>query len=187
MIDQQAQLKSWAEQRDALLNDIANKTTERDILAKRNKELGQSSGNLETKVNQLIGRLEELRKKEKEAEDMTSKEILMLTIKKTKLEAANENFEKHNNIQQLKLDSIKKQIRTLTDLHDRVFSRVGVLDKVLERVTRINAKNIEESNTLVSSLKENVEKVLDTTNKGADDIKKATAETISGLNNKRRK
>ena len=58
-------------------------------------------------------------------------------------------------------------IRVLNNLHDRVFNRASVLDKVVEHVTKVNQKNLDLMSTLIVKLRNSVEDIavnLDKTN-----------------------
>jgi uncharacterized protein YoxC len=47
---------------------------------------------------------------------------------------------------------IEETIKSLTDVHDRVFDRVSVLDKVVDHVVSTNAKTLDEMNYFLKDL-----------------------------------
>jgi len=61
--EQQKQLDSWAIQRDTILKEISDANTEKDNLTKGNIILAESNTEISNKVQQSVGRLEELDKK----------------------------------------------------------------------------------------------------------------------------
>ena len=90
--EQNAQLASWAAQRDAMLTEISVLKSEQDGLTKTNKELTASNTDLEQRALIIEGRLQELDKKEKEWEGVVSAEIADLTAQKTGLQSDTANL-----------------------------------------------------------------------------------------------
>ena len=52
--------------------------------------------------------------------------------------------------------NLTETISTLTEVHEKVFKRVSVIDQVVDRVTRVNNKNIEDVNSMITNLKNNL-------------------------------
>jgi len=64
--EQKQQLEIWSIQRDAVLLEISTNRILNEKLIQKNKELSNSNSEIETRMNQSIGRLQELKNKEKE-------------------------------------------------------------------------------------------------------------------------
>jgi chromosome segregation ATPase len=159
--EQQTQLKSWATERDSLLSVISVLKNENQILNQRNSELALSSQEIEQKINQSLGRLEELDKREVEKAGVISREISSLTNVKTTLESQITNLAKQVDSLTDKKNHLTEDISTLSDIHSKVFNRMGVLDKVVDHVTRVSDQNTNDISKMVADLKKSIQEIID--------------------------
>jgi len=157
--EQNNQIKSWAEERDKILLSIASNRIINEKLEKDINNKSESISDLEKRINYNLGKIEEIEKTEKQFEKRISDELSILINQKTKLESQVENLDKHISIKEDKLNILTESIKTLTILHDRVFDRVGSLDKVVDNVVRVNTENINQINFVVSGLKKALERL----------------------------
>lgn len=176
--EQKEQLETWAGQRDSLLSEISNLITQKEILIKKNKDISDSSSEIETRMNQNIGRIEELSKKEKEITDMITIDSAKRLNDKTKLESEIANYTKLVNTKKEEYDFVSKSLNDIKDTFKVLSQRVGVLDQVVDTVTRISSKNIEDVNTFFGSFKENIESL----NKTVSDISEKSIKNSDDVN-----
>jgi len=168
--EQNAQLASWAAQRDAALLEISVLRTERDALGVANKNLAASNTDIEMRANVIEGRILELTKKETEFKNVVSAENAALSSEKTGLQSDTANLRGEIVVLQTQKNVLKDMLATLTDVYDRVFGRAEVLDKVVDHVTTVNKNNIREIEMLLGTLKSSVQGVIDV---NADNVGKA--------------
>lgn len=168
-IDQNEQLKTWASQRDSILSEIAVLNIEKERLIIINKDLANSNTDISIKIIESEGRMAELDKKEIEYQHIVSSEIAELQKNKTLVEATVTGLEKDVFNLSARKEDLISTINTLQVLHDQVYKRTGVLDQVIDRVTRVNADNINDVNILVSGLKISLQELIDLNKKTVSD------------------
>lgn len=159
--EQKAQLSTWAGQRDTLLSEISSLRTEKEGLEKKNKEMSSSFARMNDEMNQVIGRIDELKRKELELVTLHSEEVSLLKGTKDGLK---------NDIQNLlnvinKLFEEKKNIETSisqsVDTFKKIDGQAGLMDKIVDHVGRVNSHNKNEVETLLSTLKKTVNELID--------------------------
>jgi predicted nucleic acid-binding Zn-ribbon protein len=159
--EQNAQLASWAAQRDAILTEISGLKTEKEGLTKTNLDLAAANTDLEQRALIIEGRIQELDKKEKEQEGIVSVEIADLTAQKTGLQSDVSNLRGEIVVLQTQKNMIKDTINTLSDVHDRVFARAEGIDHTVDHLSMVNKSNLREIEMLLSSLKVGVQGIID--------------------------
>lgn len=158
--EQKEQLNNWSIQRDALLGVIAGLKTEEEKRTNRVKDLAISATELENKIQQSIGRLEELDKVELLYMEIVDSKLPDLETQKTKLETLVTILEKEAGGLLDKKEEIKKDIEFLTKVQSEIFKRTGILEEVVEHVTKVSASNIKELDEVVASLTKKVKEVI---------------------------
>ena len=159
--EQRNQLLSWAEQRDTLLLELSQLRTEKADLTTKNRELSESNTDLETRANQVIGRIEELDKKEAEQEGIVSSDIAAIKIEKAALEGDAANLRREIITLQTSKNLLTESIASATDIYEKVFNRAKVLDEVVDHVTRVSGQNIRDIEMLLGSVKGSIQEVID--------------------------
>lgn len=159
--EQIEQLKTWAGERDAILLEIANNRYERDRLTKINEGLSASNTEIQKCVATSIGRMAELDKQERDYENISSNEILALSIKKTRLEGEVASLTSKVALLESQKNSLAESIGTLKSVYDTIFVRAGSLDKVIDHVTRVSEQNSNDISTLTAQLKNTLQSVID--------------------------
>ena len=96
--EQKQQLNSWALQRDNILADLAVKQIENDKLATANKELAASLTRVQEEINQSLGRLDEMTKKEEEFDKLMRIDNAELSARQVGLQSQIYELEKEINI-----------------------------------------------------------------------------------------
>lgn len=159
--EQKAYLETFAGKRDAALLEISNLRNQSESLASLNKLLAASNTEIQTQVQQAVGRLTELDKIEKEYDDVVSGSLTKHLIEKTRLESEVTNLQKLVAVLTPQKESLQKDISSLTEIFNTVNNRVGVLDKVVDHVTRISEQNSNTIESLVSGLKLSLKELTD--------------------------
>jgi len=160
-LEQKKQLDSWASQRDAILVDISNKRTEKEALIKTNKDLASSNTEIANKIEQSIGRLLELEKKEEERAKLTTSEIALLISQKSKLEG-DVSLLNHNVA--ILLDSkeaLFDDIERIRKIHEAVFSRTSEIERIVGETITINSTNAREIVSILAQAGAELKKVID--------------------------
>lgn len=159
--EQKKQLKTWAFQRDALLRNIADLQEARKIEETKNHNLADSNTEIQTKINQAEGRLIELNKKEEEFRGLISKETFDLLIERTKLQTEIPALEKEVGSLHEEKDLLVGTIKTLAEIHEKVFEKVGTMESTIGFVKDVSDKNIVALNELFKELTASLTKLLD--------------------------
>lgn len=159
--EQKMQLATWAEQRDSILLEISNLRTEKEKLESINKELAESNSDIEIRMNEIVGRIDELLKKEIDLIPLRLKEVSDLESRKTCLESEITSLDNLIKRLQPQKDNLEVSIAFLTDTFKSINDRVGLLDKVIGHVTQISDKNIIVIENFVSSLKKEIQVLID--------------------------
>ena len=172
--EQKGQLSSWAVRRDAVLAEISVAQTLKEKLQKANTEIAISSQAIQKRIDESEGRLEELNKREKEYEVIISTELADLNSQKSALQAEVTALKADINLLTSKKDLLTQTISSLTDVHEKVFSRASNLDKAVAEVTHINAKNIREIELLLNTLATTTKEMVDINKKTIEEANKVT-------------
>lgn len=158
--EQKTQLKTWASERDSILSEISILKTEKEVLTKKNKELAESNTEIQTSIVEANVRMEELDKKESLYAEIVSIEIPKLEVQKTTLETEITGFQKEVSYLDLKKEGLLRDIEFLIKTQKDVFEKTGVLEKVVEHVTKVSTTNIKELEDAVASVKTKVDEIL---------------------------
>jgi chromosome segregation ATPase len=159
--EQNAQLSVWAGQRDAILSEIAVLRTEKESLTRSNKELAASNTDLETRINQILGRISELDKQEAEQVYIMSTDLASQKVEKAALEGDAANLRKEIITLQTSKNLLTETIASATDIYEKVFGRAKVLDEVVDHVTRVSGQNLRDVEMLLGTVKNSVQQVID--------------------------
>jgi hypothetical protein len=158
--EQKAYLATFAGRRDAALLEISNLQISKEKLEREEKEKVEASSDAETRMNQIIGRIEELKKKEAELPLLISKEIASLQSQKTCLETEIMNLSKLVEVLTVQKASLEKDVSsalaTFTIIKDEAIS----LDAVVDHVVRVSKNNVTIVDDLVSKLAKSLEEIV---------------------------
>lgn len=149
---QKAQIATWAEQRDSILREISVNSSDNEILVKQNKALAESNTDLMERNLRIEGSITSMTKIENDRVLVESKELSKTLLAKKQAEGELAVIRKEVELLTSQKGDLKGDIAILLDTHDRVYKRSSVLDKVVERVTRLNEENITKVNIFVSEL-----------------------------------
>ena len=163
--EQQAQLVTWASQRDSLLLEISNLKSENEKLQQVNKSLAESNTDIETRINEGRGRIEELKIKEQEFIPLVSKEIDLLQLTKTGLESEVYNLRRLIEALVNQKASLEIDISFALSTFNIVKNEGLLLEKIVDHVTTVSSANITKIESLVEWLTKTLEEMVDVNRK----------------------
>jgi chromosome segregation ATPase len=140
--EQQKQLETWAEQRDALLASIAALKSENELLEKKNSGLALSNVEIENRMREAVGKISGIKEMDAELSQKVSKEVVELTKNRSILEVEVSNFKKEVfELCQRKAD-LTADVLFLTDIFNKITGKAELLDKVVAHVTDVSKNNV---------------------------------------------
>ena len=159
--DQQVQLNDWASQRDAILLEISKLKTEQEGLIKQNKDIAVSNVDIEDRIQQSIGRVDELEKAEMLYATRLNSDVSNLESKKTVLETQITNLS--NDVASLvnQKESLISDIKDLTGILSSLKDRAGALEAIIGDVTTQNNVNLVAISQLFDEIKTSSQEIID--------------------------
>ena len=151
--DQETTIKSWVEERDALIAELVPLRSEKEALLRANVELGQAHSDLLKSIQTSEGVLSVLKKNEIERATLISQELAALMNQKAELEPVVFSLTKEVAKLQEEKDSIEKSLNNLVPVYERVTWQINQLTNTVERVVTLTNKNVDEVNIIISNLK----------------------------------
>jgi predicted nucleic acid-binding Zn-ribbon protein len=167
--EQKGQLRTWAGQRDAILLEISNLQTAKEKLVTSNKEMANSYSDTEKNMNQVIGRIEELKKKEAELPLLISKDVAVLQSRKTCLETEIMNLTKLVEVLSTQKASLEKDVSSALATFTAVKDEAITLDGVVDHVVRVSKNNVTLVEDLVSKLAKSLEEIIEVNKKNVSE------------------
>ena len=158
--EQKEQLSNWSIQRDALLTELALLKEENEKLTQRNIEIADSSTEISEKIQQSIGRMEELDKQENLYKEIVAVEIPALEIVKTRLQTEITALKKEVVPLETRKEELVKDIEFLIKTKEDVSDKKEIIEKVVDHVTKVNSSNIKEIDEAIIALKSKVDEIL---------------------------
>jgi predicted nucleic acid-binding Zn-ribbon protein len=159
--EQREQLSSWARKRDTVLAEISVAQIAKEKLERENIALASSTKDIEKRINESQGRMDELNVREKEYEAIVSTELADLTAQKKTLQTEVAALEADIKLLVSKKDLLKETISSLTEAHEKVFARASGLDSTVGDTMRINSQHMRDIQNLLITMKSSVQEVLD--------------------------
>ena len=158
--EQKAYLATFAGRRDAALLEISNLQIAKEKLEKENKEIAISYSDTEARMNKVLGRIEELTKKEAELPLLIARDIVSLESRKTCLATEVTSLTKMIDVLTVQKASLEKDVSsalaTFTIIKDEAIS----LDAVVDHVVRVSKNNVTLVEDLVSKLARSLEEII---------------------------
>ena len=154
------QIKSWSEQRDALLLEISVLEDKKGKLLQANKEIAQSNSEIEGRIARMHGKLEEEERIEKIILLSTSNEIAELKSEKAVLESEVVALKS----QILYLADVRKEhsetIQDLADACEHLKKMENDRNISTSEMARLNTENVKEAERVIVALRSEFEKIL---------------------------
>lgn len=158
---QKKQLDNWAIERDLVLAEISINRIENERLEKINKDLAASNTEIADKIQQSLGRLEEMTIREKELDTLVSIESAELSTQKSELQASITGLMKEIGLLKENKSLLVESIEVLTQIHDRVFNRVSGLEKTLGEITQVSSTNTKEIESILIAARTELQRITD--------------------------
>lgn len=159
--EQKNQLSKWVVQRDSILLDISNNRVENDKLVLSNKDLAASNTEISDRVQQSIGRIEELKKKEEEFGSLTQSSNLSLVSENSRLQSENSSLITSNASLKSEKDSLVFDIKNLFEIRTKVFESVNGLESMVGGITAISSENATKINNILIAAGEELQKIIE--------------------------
>ncbi len=158
---QKGQLASWATMRDSILHDIGEKKTESQRLTVTNTNLAASNTEISNKIQQSIGRLQELDRQEVNRATFVLKDVAELDERKSVLQTEVSNLE--SDVDELKeeKENLKADIESITKVHEAVFSRASEIERIVTETVRISSTNASDIKTILVDAGAELKKIID--------------------------
>lgn len=163
--EQKTQLKTWAEQRDLLTSEILTLRTEQEGLQQTSKELAASHTATVAEMNEIKGRIDELKIKENELLSVVLKDVASLQSKKSALEAEIPALEKLITVLTSQKTSLEADVSFALSAFESVKDETLLLNKVVDRVTQVSSSNAAIIDTIVSNLAASLEEIIEVNRK----------------------
>lgn len=158
--EQKEQLKTWAGQRDAILLEISGLRDEKKDLQTMNGGLALSCTDIENRMNEVKGRIEELKQKEVELLSLVSKEVASLQSQKSTLEAEipllKQVIEALTSQKTLLDFDVALALSQFNSLKDQAL----LLEKLVAQTNEVGKNNSEKVNLLLSDLAKSLEEIV---------------------------
>ncbi len=159
--EQKRQLDSWAAQRDSILRDIGEKKTESEKLTVTNVQLAASNTEISNKIQQSIGRLEELDKQEAKRTAFTTLENANLNVEKSILQTEVSSLKSEISSLSTIKEGLKSDIESVTKVHEAVFSRASEIERIVGETVKLNSTNASEIKTILVDAGIELKKIID--------------------------
>ena len=163
--EQNAQLETWAGKRDSILLEISNLQIGKESLEKVNKDLAASSTDIETRMNVIRGRIEELQIKERELPELIRKDVASLQAQKSNLESEIRLLSSLVPILTDQKDSLKKDVDSELAVFEAVKGTALSLEKVVSHVTAVSIENEKRIADIVDKLGTSLEEIVEVNRK----------------------
>jgi chromosome segregation ATPase len=174
--EQTKQLASWVSQRDLILVDIGNKRTEQEKLTKTNLELAASNTEIQDKIQQSIGRLEELEKKEIQNSEKLSIRRYELYVEKTQLETQLEYLKKEIGLLECERITLIGMFEDLKNVHTDILGNANEMNKTVGENVKLNSQSTIEIRNLLNDIKGEVQKIHDVNSENVEKTNRVIAE-----------
>jgi chromosome segregation ATPase len=158
--EQNSKLETWVAKRDEILSEISSLRTIKEKLEKENKNLADSNTDIETRMNEIRGRIEELKLKESELPTLLRKDIAPLQVTKSNLETDITSLSKIVKLLKEQKESLEKDVAFELETFNSLHGKASILEKFIGHVTEISAKNDRSISKLVEEIKEGMEELV---------------------------
>jgi len=174
--EQTKQLASWVGQRDLILVDISNLRTEQEKLIKTNLELAASNTEIQNKIQQSVGRLQELYDREKDVVKNVSVELADLRVEKTQLETQLEDLKKEIGLLECERITLVGMFGDLRSVHTDILGNANEMNKTVGDTVKLNSQSTIEIRNLLTDIKGEVQKIHDVNSENVDKTNRVIAE-----------
>lgn len=147
--NQMKSIKSWTEQRDALLKDISILSSTKNNLIEETKVIGFNKADLQEQVALHKGRLLEVQESEDLRKTVISSELSDLIVKKSEAENVLKTVQDDVVSLQEKKTLLLKDLEVLLPTYERIAFQIGALNETVNNVVRVNQENTKDFNVLI--------------------------------------
>ena len=159
--EQNRQMQAWAVQRDEILQEISSLETLKSGFETYVKNLSNSAKEIADRKKVIEGNIEELIKKEAELPVLINIDIAKLENRRTSLALKRDYLQSEIADLEKQKASLKTDVLFQLNTFEIVKGSVLSLEKVVGHVTEVSFNNEKVINSLMDSVKKNVEDILE--------------------------
>ncbi len=158
---QKLQLGTWVVQRDAIILSISHKRDEEKVLIDSVNQLCKTKSEVYDEIQQSIGRLEELKKKEAEFATLTTSENAELRVIKSQLQTEIIGLETSLVLLKSSEVTAKENVSTLINLFEKLFDKTNGLESLVSGIVKVSSESALSVKNILITAGEELQKVVD--------------------------
>lgn len=145
-------IQGWTEERDGLLRDIGNYSTQLQETIKSTKQAAINKADIDIQVAEARGRLSEIETHETYRRTSLPNDIAELEIRKSRLEEeclalSNKKAEKER-----EYETVCNATKDIIAAHDTMKDQSGIVDRVVGEIIQTSEKHTSEMKTIMSEI-----------------------------------
>lgn len=152
-MEQETTLRSFAEERDKLMNELAPLRNEKEKLLKDLQEISSSISEANNSLQFKHGQINIMETLEEERSLLISQQLVLKIVEKNDLENKLTELQKEVSELDSKKKDIESSLSNLVPVYERVTWQINQLTETVHKVVTVNSDNMKELNILISELK----------------------------------
>lgn len=151
-----AQLKviqTWTEQRDLLLREIGQYTTELEALQKSGKEAGLNLADIHNGIAEARGRIAELAALEERVRGSVPNDIAELEVRKSRLQSECAALDERMRAGSEKYVIVMTAVSELQSAHDIMKDQAAIVNRVVGEIIQTSQLHTSDMKTIMSEIK----------------------------------
>lgn len=169
---QKTVLQTWTEQRDSLLREIGNYSTELDTLQKSTKSEGLALADLHTSIAGARGRIAELDALETRYRGSLATDIAQLEVRKSRLEGECSVLDERIKGGSDKYEFLIVATGEMQSAHDTMKDQAVIVNRVVGEIIQTSQTHTSDMKTIMTEIKAIVDQVIE---KGNENIAQANS------------
>lgn len=151
--EQQKAIQAWTDQRDTLLRDIGNSSTQLEALQKSTKEQGLALADLHNSISEARGRIAEITALEERMKGSLSAEVAELEVRKSRLEGECLALVQKVDVAIATHEAVVGSTQLLQSAHDTMKDQAAIVNKVVGEVIETSQTHTSEMKTVMSEIR----------------------------------
>lgn len=158
---QKTVLQTWTEQRDALLREIGNYSTELDTLQKSTKSEGLALAALHTSIAEARGRIAELDALETRYRGSLATDIAQLEVRKSRLEGECSVLDERIKGGSDKYEFLIVATGEMQSAHDTMKDQAVIVNRVVGEIIQTSQTHTSDMKTIMTEIKSLSDQVIE--------------------------
>lgn len=161
-IPQQATaIKTWAEERDSLLREIAVHSVELEEKTRQNKEAGATYTDLQNSISEARGRIAELDALEERKRNSVATDVAELEARKSRLESECAALDTKALEALNRYEDVVEATKVLQSAHDTMKDQAAIVNKVTGDLVETSTTHLSQAKTLMVEIRAISEKMIE--------------------------